>query len=102
MLFSIPYLNFIFTFIIEYIIVLAFLRKQPLKTAGFVLLVNLFSWPIANFFYGFYNNLLIIEIGVVIVESFLLMYLFELNYRKSILIAFVSNLASFLAGYLLW
>ena len=95
-----PISQFILTFILELLVLLIFFRKKPLLILTYCFLINLFSWPIANLFYDIYNNLLIIEIGVVILESLLIMILFRSKYWKSLLIAFLANTISFFAGFL--
>jgi len=89
---------FLIGFILEFVVVYLFLKKDFLKVLGFVLLINLFTWPIANLLYGFNWNVYLIEIGVVIVEGFLIMELFKIDSKKSLLISFVANLISFLIG----
>jgi hypothetical protein len=102
MLPDLSYFKFGLTFVIEFFVILAFMRKKPLKLAVYVFLINLFSWPLANLAYDFYQNILLIELVVVLVESILLMYLLEVKYWKALLMIFVANAASFLAGLLLF
>jgi hypothetical protein len=99
--FILPLIGFILTFVLEYLVILGFRRRQPLKLAGYVFLVNLFSWPLAQIATGFAINVWIIEICVVLVESVLLMLLLRMSYWKALLMAFVANLISFLAGAIL-
>lgn len=94
-------INFILTFLIELIIFYIFLRRDYIKTAGYVLLINLFSWPLANLFYNSFNHLLVVELGVFIVEGFLIMLLFEFSWKKSFLLSLVANFISAFVGLLI-
>jgi hypothetical protein len=90
--------DFILTFAVEFFVLLAFFRKKPLLILFYCFLINLFSWPIANLVYDFCNNLLIVEIGVVLVESVLAMFLFKTKYYLALLVSFMANLVSFFVG----
>ena len=96
-------ISFILTVILEFFVLWAFFRKNlSVRTIFyFCFLINLFTWPLANLIYGFYNNLYVIEAGVFLVESILVMLLFRINYLKALLISFVANLISALVGFLL-
>lgn len=98
---------FILTFLIELGVVKFFMKKWAKKKkidlkkiALYVFLINLFTWPIANFIlYDFIGmNLLIVELIVVILETFLLKWAFKLEYKKALLLSFVANLASAIIG----
>jgi hypothetical protein len=93
-------LGFVLTFVIEFIVIWLFLRKQS-KFWGIVLftfLINLFTWPLAQLFYGERFNFYIIELFVIIIESILIMLLFKLRYWKSFSISIVANIISALLG----
>lgn len=90
-------ISFLLTWIIEYLIILSFLKENKLKILLCSLLINLFTWPLAQLFAS-YTNILIIEVSVFFIESIFLKYLFNLKLSKAILISFVANLASFLLG----
>jgi len=90
--------SFILTFLIETAIICFFIKKINLETAGKIFLINFFTWPIANLVYGFYSNLWIIESGVILAESLLIMFLFKLSYKKSFIISFAANFASTIIG----
>jgi len=96
-----PLLNFLLTFIIELIIFYLFFRKNYLKTAFYVLFINLFTWPIANLIYSVWPFLFFIEMGVLIIEGFFIMLLFKFNWKKAFLISFVANFISSLVGLIL-
>jgi hypothetical protein len=82
---------FILTFLTEFFIILLFLRKNPLKILLYVFLINLFTWPLANFAYSYDFNFYLIESIVVLAESVLLMYLLDLKYFNALLISFIAN-----------
>jgi len=91
-------LQFVVTFILEFLIVWAFIRKDVRKIALYTLLINLFTWPLANLFSSY--GAVAVETGVTIIESILIMLLFEKKYLMSLLVSFVANLVSFALGYL--
>lgn len=91
-------IGFALTLVIEFLIVWAFFRHDALRVFYLCFLINLFSWPIANWVYGFYNGFYIIELAVVLAESVLIMLLFRVNYWKALLISFTANLVSALVG----
>jgi len=84
------------TFIIELGIVYLFVRGSFWKTALYVFLINLVTVPIANLLPISFS--LIIEAGVVIVESFAIMFLFKQKYIRALLISFVANFFSAIVG----
>lgn len=92
---------FILTFISELAIVWLFLRKKNklLEIVLFILLINLFTWPLAQLFYGEGVNFFVVEIFVMLTESILIMLLFKIRYWKSLFISFVANLVSALLGF---
>jgi uncharacterized membrane protein len=91
-------LNLIFTIFLELFVLLIFFRKNKLVTFTYCVLINLFSWPLANLFFEIYSNLLVIELGVIIVESFFIMALFESRHFKAFLISLLSNSVSAIIG----
>lgn len=98
-------LGFALTFCIELAIVLIFMRKSKKKEltnkkiALYIFLINLVTWPTANFLLPLVRiNFLAIELVIMIAESFLLMWAFKIKYSKALLISVVANLASFVIG----
>ena len=80
------------TIIIEFFILWLFVRKNPLRIFFYAALINLFTWPIANYIYqNILNNFLLIELGVFFIEWILIMALFEIKYFRAILISFIAN-----------
>jgi len=91
-------MGFLLTFLIELAIFWIFIRKNHGETLFYVLLINAFTWPLANLIYGFWQDFILIELGVFIAEGFLIALLFELDYKKAFLLSFVANFISALAG----
>lgn len=92
---------FLLTAIIEFVIVFLIIRKNFLKILFYVLLINLFTWPLANLFFGLEFNFFIIELGVIFTESILIMLLFQIRYKKAILISLFVNIITALISFIL-
>jgi hypothetical protein len=86
------------TFFIEAIVIWIFIRGRFKEVILYSFLINLFTWPLANLFYGITFAIYFVEISVVLVESILIMLLLKVKFAKSLLISFLANLASFLIG----
>jgi len=91
-------LNAIFSFLIlvllEFIIIKLFTKKRVLYTLGICILINLFTWPFANLIFSFFINLvslILVEIGVIIIESAFVMIFFKIKYKKAFFISFLAN-----------
>lgn len=84
-------LNLLITFIIELIVYFIFIRDKKLKIIYYCFLINLFTWPLANILYGFFQHFYLIEILVVLIEWILIFLLFKINWRKGLLISFLAN-----------
>ena len=95
----------ILTIVIEYIIYLIILRRNPLRLFLYALLINGFTQPLAYYLFGVltadilpenYNHFniyfVLIEVSVIIVESFLILLLMKLSYIKSFTISVIANL----------
>lgn len=100
--------SFVLTFIIEYIIIkLIFVKKKVLVP---VLLVNMLTNPFVVYFYNImsiysieYKDIILVflELLVVIVEGNVYKCLLEINWKKALIISFISNITAYLAGILL-
>lgn len=90
------------TIIIEFFVYLIFIREKVWKIFLYSLLINSVTNPIMNFLYGINFNLYILEIGVFIIEIFLIKFLFKINYKKAILISLIANLLSFILGLIIF
>ena len=105
-------ISFILTFLIEWAIIYSFIRKKNKsrrnisngKIALYVFLINLLTWPIANFVLIPILNIgfLLTELIVVKAESLLLTLGFKIKYPKALLISFAANLASALLGLIIY
>ncbi len=98
----------ILTIIIEYVIVKLFFLNE--KVIMNVLFVNLITNPALNLFVIWleihnYENIwpiiYMLEILIFIAEGIMYKHLFKISYKKGIIVAFVSNLATFLCSFLL-
>ncbi len=88
-------LALVLTIVVEFIIISFFIRKKYISIFLYSALINCFTWPIANYFYGGnFSNFIIIEMAVFLVEGVLIKLLFEINYKKAFLIAFVANIVT--------
>ena len=93
-------LGFFLTLLFELIISFFFIKNKK-NLIFYILLINLFTWPIANFI-SLYINIIIIEGGVIFTESFLLMFLFNLRYKNSLILSLLNNIVSYLVGVLIF
>jgi hypothetical protein len=95
------------TIIVESIVYIVAIRQEFWKVLWYCLLINLFTVPLANLFYGVYYGIsnysfLIIEFFVFLVEFVLLMLLFKIKWWKALIISFAANLASMTFGVILF
>ena len=100
--------SFVLTFIIEYIIIkLIFVKKKVLVP---VLLVNMLTNPFVVYIYNImslysleYKDVIAIflELLVVIIEGYVYKCLLEINWKKALIISFISNVVAYLTGMLL-
>lgn len=97
-----PLIDFLLTFLIELIIVLIFIRAGFWRVFFYVFLINLFSWPIAQLIYGEFGFYLLTELGVILVEGILIMFLFEVRFWKGLLVGFIANSISMAFGFLIF
>jgi hypothetical protein len=96
-----PFFYLIFTIIIEFIVYIIAIRKNIMLLFAYCLLINLVSWPLANLFYGVSGLFWIIEICVFTIESILIKYLVNINWKKAIIISFIANLITAILGGLI-
>ncbi len=91
---------FVISFLVEWVIVSLILWRLNKKVFGIILLINLFTWPIANFFYGIGLNLLLIEVAVTILEAILIVILLRVKRLRAAIASLVANAVSTLLGYI--
>jgi len=85
-------LSLVLTILVEFLIFYIFIRKEPAKLLFYSLIINSFTLPIAtNIYLNLINNLFLVEIGVFLAESVLLMLILRIKYKKAILISLIAN-----------
>lgn len=94
-------IKFILTFLIEFFVILLFIRAEPKKLLLYSLIVNIITFPLATILYNGISGLVIIELGVFLVESVILMRLLKIKYAKAVLISFVANVITAIIGLFL-
>lgn len=97
------FVTILITLILELIVYLLWFRKDLVEVSAKVILINLFTVPLANFVYGeFFNStsmiFLFIELGVILVETYLVMLLFKIKSWKALILSFVANAVSAFLG----
>ena len=100
--------SFILTLIIEYIIIkLIFVKRKVFIP---VLLVNILTNPFIVYIYNImilyslaYRDiiLVILELLAVLVEGYVYKYLLDINFKKALIVSFISNVVAYLIGILL-
>ena len=92
---------FILTFVLEFSIIF-FLSKENWKELFlYVLLINLFTWPLANLAYYFGGNFYLIELNVNLAEGLLLTLLLRKKYIYCLGLSFIANLVTALLSFLI-
>ena len=94
-------LTLLVTVAAEFLILWLLTRKPPLKVLVYSILINSVTQPISTYVYMNLPGLLwVIELGVVLVESVIIMLLFRLKYRRALLFSLAANAATTLLGVL--
>jgi hypothetical protein len=94
------FINFVLTVCVEFIVLYFFVKNMSYYNLFFYsLLINLFTWPLANLYYGFGLNFFAVELGVVLAESLLFRYFFEMKYKRALLVSFLVNGVTALMGF---
>ena len=84
---------------VEFLILWLFTRNRPEKLFIYSLLINSFTLTIATYsYYNILNNIYIIEIAVIFIESILIMLLLEMKYRTAFLISLTANFVTAAIG----
>jgi len=84
--------GFLTTLITELIVYFMFIKGKKLNIFLYCLLINSFTWPLANLIYAYINLFLLIELGVFLIELILIKILFSVGWKKAILISLVANI----------
>ncbi len=92
--------SFLITFLLELIIIYTITKYDFKKLFLYILLINLFTWPLANLAYYFGGNFYLIELNVILAEAILIMLLLRKRYLFSLGLSFVANLVTALLSFL--
>jgi hypothetical protein len=92
-------ISFVITFVIESLLVKVFVKDWK-KSFLYMFLINLFTWPLAQYFTGQFS-VFSIELGVFILESLLIWQLFEKKFYIALLISLLINVVSFILGVII-
>ncbi|GAB3310118.1 hypothetical protein [Hymenobacter tenuis] len=96
---SVVWRAFVLTWLIEWLLFLLFERRGLARTAGFIFLINLFTWPLCQLLYWHFPAYLpAIELGVVAAEAGLMAYYFRWTWVRAGLVATALNTLSYFAG----
>lgn len=89
------------TIMIEFLILWIFIRDRPEKLLLYSLIINSFTLPLATYSYqNILNNIYIIELAVIFVESILIMLLSQIKCKAAFLISLIANFVTAVIGYL--
>lgn len=92
-------LTLLVTVVVEFLILYIILRSSILKILFYSLLINSLTLPIATYIYqNLLENLFMVEILVIVAESILIMVLFEIDYKKALIISLIANGITALIG----
>ncbi len=95
--------NFLITTSVEVSLCLLREDKQRARTSVAVVGANLITNPIAQLSYNYwFFNLWLIELGVIIVETFVFRYVLSLRFTEAIILSCLLNTASILVGIILY
>jgi hypothetical protein len=84
--------SLLITIVVEFIVTLILIRKDWKKIFWYNLLINCATQPPANFLYNFaQGNFYLLEIIVILVETWLIGKLYELTWKRALLISFCAN-----------
>lgn len=89
------------TIIIEFIVYAIAIRKNKLALFWYCVLINLFTWPLANIFYSAFGMFWFIEAGVFVAESVLIKYLLDITWKKAIIISLIANITTAIVGLII-
>lgn len=97
------WLAFLITQLIETPLFCFLNKQEPLNNNIFaIVLTNTLTWPIATFLWNNSSiSLLVIEIGVIIIETFIYSFIFGLEKNRAFIVSLVVNSASTLFGFLM-
>ena len=97
------FLPLLFTVTIEWVLFIVATREGVLQAAGFVLLTNLITWPVATLLnWSWPAQITMIELLVLAVESLLIATYWRYHWLKSGVLSLTMNSASYLIGRLIF
>jgi hypothetical protein len=94
------FFSFFLTFVLEFLIIFLLTKHDWKKLLLYVLLINLFTWPLANLAYHFGGNFYLIELNVILAEGLLLSLLLRKKYIYCLGLSFIANLVTALLSFL--
>lgn len=100
------------TIAVEFFVYLLFIRRDPLRILLYAVLINCVTHPAAFYFYSQLADLnginslfniyfLIIELIVFLVEIILIKVLFQLSWKRALLISITANLVTALLSFII-
>lgn len=116
---SMNYYLLFLTIVTEYLITLLFFRKEPLKLLFFIILINCFTWPLANQFYvylinnyftvspNFYHTkfspqpFIITELMVFAFEWVFIKLLLQITSKKALLLSLIANSTTIILSFII-
>jgi hypothetical protein len=101
--FALVFYPLFFTIAIEWVIFFLITREKISKTIGFIILMNMISWPVATLLYWKWPlEIYWIEVLVVAIEFFLIAIYWKFKWLKSGLLSLLMNSASYFIGILIF
>ena len=100
-LFQQYFIPLLLTIIIEFVIFWLIIKNKPTKLFFYSIIINLFTQPFGTYLYQ--NTLIsfyLVELLIIIIESVLISLLFEIKYKKAILISVLANITTALISFL--
>jgi len=96
------FIALLITTITEFLIFFIFIKNDPLKLFFYSMIINSLTLPLAT--YGYLNiikNIYMVELIVILAESFVIMFLLEVPYKKALYISISANIITTVVGFLL-
>jgi hypothetical protein len=95
-------LSWVLTVIIEALILWFFLKSGPIQTLAYSAIINAISLPLAIYTYQYIlGNIFVVEVMVIVIEWFLIKAMFQVNYKKALILSVVVNLVTAIVGQFL-
>jgi hypothetical protein len=95
--------SLLLTILIEFFILIIFLRENPVRILLYTILINCLTLPLATTGYHYViSNLILIEIMVIITETLFFRFLFKIRYTKAFTVSLAANLVSAVMGLLIF